>query len=415
MHVDPNDSPTIEIIDCTLRDGEQAPGVWFSVEEKINLARLLSGAGVNLLDAGFPAMGGADKEAMQAMKHAGIQAKIAATARPLPRDIIAAEEALADEVFLFMPTSKERIEKTLCISIDDFYNTFQTGAEDACSRGLGINIVCEDATRTNPSFIIGLVERLANSVPINRLILADSVGCAFPESMKALFRIFKEELPSDIQLCTHCHNDFGLATANTLAAIEAGARSVTCTVNSIGERAGNADLAEVTAALSLLFNYQHSIKPKKLPYISDYVECISGFITAPNKPVTGKNVFRHESGVHVDSMLKDKNSYEFLPSSWLGRKTEFIFGKHTGSSLIEYLLKNEGVECSESMKAELLSFVKEFTRSKTKKAHYEMKFAADRFFEDHLSGVDSNDILAEIKHNYKAKAARRWGQNAEVN
>lgn len=415
MQVDPNDFPAIEIIDCTLRDGEQAPGVWFSVEEKVTLARLLSDAGVNVLDAGFPAMGGADMEAMQAMKRSGIQAKIAATARPLPRDIIAAEQALADEVFLFMPTSKERIQNTLRISVGDFNKTFQSGAEDAFSRGMGINIVCEDATRTDPSFIINLVEQLSKSITINRLILADSVGCAYPHSMKELFNTFHERLDKDINLCTHCHNDFGLATANTLAAIEAGARAVTCTVNSIGERAGNADLAEVVAALSLLLGYKHNIDPRKLPYLSDYVENISGFVTAPHKPVTGKNVFRHESGVHVDSMLKDKTSYEFLPSAWLGKKTEFIFGKHTGSSLIEYLLQKEGIECSDNMKAELLSFVKEFTNSKSKEAHFQMKFNADQFFKNYLSGVEASEILALLKNEYKSKSTRRWGQHAEIN
>lgn len=215
---------SVEVIDCTLRDGEQAPGVWFTTQEKLDLAMALSKAGISVLDAGFPATSRSELEALQSMSDLGLSASIAATARPLRADIAAAAEARADEVFLFMPTSELRLRETLGITREQAAAVFRSGAEFAAEAGLGVNLVFEDATRTDRDQLVGLAVVLRGHVPIRRLVLADTVGCAHPATMQRLIRGLVDALGNDMVLCTHNHNDFGLAGANTLAAVEAGRR-----------------------------------------------------------------------------------------------------------------------------------------------------------------------------------------------
>src|SRR5688572_776793 len=208
---------SVTVIDCTLRDGEQAPGVWFTTEEKLELARALSQAGVAVLDAGFPASSAADLEAMQEMHRAGLLARIAATARPVPSDIIAAEQARADEVFLFMPTSDFRLRETLGITRERAYQIFRDGAEAVVARGMRLNLVFEDATRAKASQLVQMVESLRPYVPIERLVICDTVGCGHPTGMEQLIRTLDMVFDGEVELCSHSHNDFGFAGANTVA------------------------------------------------------------------------------------------------------------------------------------------------------------------------------------------------------
>jgi isopropylmalate/homocitrate/citramalate synthase len=309
---------TVEVIDCTLRDGEQTPGVWFTVAEKVQLALLLDDAGISVLDAGFPAASPADMEAMQEMRASGVRAKLGATARPVPQDIAAAGKANADEVFMFMPTSDLRLKETLGITRNEAARTMRAGVDEIVGHGMAASVVFEDATRADPEYMIRLVNDVCEPGTVSRLILADSVGCAHPNSMRLLVRTLAAELDPSIAISIHAHNDYGLATANALAAIEAGARSLSVTVNGIGERAGNADLAECLAAMTHLHGIEHGVDARKLPGLSRFVERVSGIHMSATKPVTGFNVYRHESGVHVDSMLKNTRSYEELPPAWTG-------------------------------------------------------------------------------------------------
>ncbi len=385
---------SIDVIDCTLRDGEQAPGVWFSLEEKVALARLLSSAGVYMLDAGFPAASGADLEAMQEMRRMKLSARIAATARPLGADVAAAEKAHADEVFLFMPTSDLRITQTLGISRSQAAALFRRGAEDVVGRGMRLNLVFEDATRADPKLLISMAREIMQHAEVARVVVCDTVGCAYPGSMERLVTCLRAAFEGRVALCTHCHNDFGLAVANTLAAVAAGACAITSTVNGIGERAGNADLAETVAALTHLYDVKHGIDPKSLTLLADRVERMSGLHTSPTKPVTGFNVYRHESGVHVDGMLKDARSYEYLPSAWAGRETEYVLGKHSGTALVRHLMEQAGMAPDLPVAQEILRYVKESTQQRSKAAH-ERAFAYVREFRQrHLSGIDPAALLA---------------------
>lgn len=384
----------VEVIDCTLRDGEQTPGVWFTVAEKVALAEMLSAAGVGVLDAGFPAASPADIEALQGMRQLGLRASIGATARPLRDDIAAARKAEADEVFLFMPTSDLRLKETLGITRDQAARLLRAGAEDVLAEGMGLNIVFEDATRADPEHMIRLIDQVCLPGMVSRLVLADSVGCALPGTMALLVRTLVRQLDPAIAVCSHAHNDFGLAAANTLAAVEAGASAITCTVNGIGERAGNADLAECVAALTHLHGLHHTVDPMALPELSRFVERISGIHMSATKPVTGFNVYRHESGIHVDSMIKDVRSYEVLPPSWIGRERSYVLGKHSGTSLIEHLLDDE---VDDTVAGALLSTVKSIAGGRDKSWFDNALRAKEDFTSTALSGVSPKVVLDEYR------------------
>ncbi|HEV2782732.1 MAG TPA: hypothetical protein VGX25_25350 [Actinophytocola sp.] len=394
-------SPTrpaaVEVIDCTLRDGEQTPGVWFTVEEKVHLARLLADAGIGLLDAGFPGASGADLDAMQEMRQSGVAARLGATARPLRQDIAAAGKAQADEVFLFMPTSDLRLRETLGITRDQAAHLMRTGVDEVLGEGMGLNVVFEDATRADPAHLIRLVDELCAPGTVSRVILADSVGCAHPAGMRTLVRALAERLDPGIAICTHAHNDYGLATANTLAAVDAGARAITCTVNGIGERAGNADLAECLAALTHLYGVRHGVLAERLPELAGFVERASGIHMSATKPVTGYNVYRHESGVHVDSMLKDTRSYEVLPPAWTGRERGYVLGKHSGASLIRHILRQADPprDVDDETARRLVDVVKQAVERKDK-TRYERAYAAkEAFMVSALAGVSPELVITE--------------------
>lgn len=380
----------VEVIDCTLRDGEQSPGVSFSVAEKIDLARALVRAGVTVLDAGFPAASGADREAMQGIAALGIGVAIAATARPLPGDIAAAEAAHASEVFVFMPTSDRRLTQTLRLTREQASARLIAGVEEAAGRGLGASVVFEDATRTDRTWMAELIERILRRCVLKRVVLADTVGRACAARMGDLVGFFVERFGSSPVFCAHCHNDFGLATSNTLAAVAAGARAVTCTINGIGERAGNADLAETVAALTHIYGVEHGVKPEQLVELSRKVEVMSGIHMSALKPVTGFNVFRHESGVHVDAMLKDLDSYEFLPSSWLGRSPEFVLGKHSGVALLHHLFRDLDETQARAMLAEVKTRAETRDKSEHELAHRRHLATQARL----LAGVDPAELQA---------------------
>jgi isopropylmalate/homocitrate/citramalate synthase len=325
-----------------------------------------------------------------------LSARIAATARPLGGDVAAAEKAHADEVFLFMPTSDMRITQTLGITRQQAAALFRRGAEDVVGRGMGLNLVFEDATRADPKLLIAMARDIMQHVDVERVVICDTVGCAYPGSMERLVTQLRAAFEGQVALCTHCHNDFGLAVANTLSAVAAGARAITCTVNGIGERAGNADLAETVAALTHLYDVKHGVDPKSLPFLADKVERMSGLHTSPTKPVTGFNVYRHESGVHVDGMLKDARSYEYLPSAWTGRETEYVLGKHSGTALVRHMMQQAGMAPEVTAAQELLKHVKESTQQRSKAAH-ERAFANVREFRQrHLSGIDPGTLLARV-------------------
>jgi isopropylmalate/homocitrate/citramalate synthase len=215
--------------------------------------------------------------------------------------------------------------------------------------------------------------------------------------MRALVRMLAERLDPGIAICTHAHNDYGLATANTLAAVEAGARAITCTVNGIGERAGNADLAECLAALTHLYGVHHGVRADRLPELARFVERASGIHMSATKPVTGYNVYRHESGVHVDSMLKDSRSYEALSPTWTGRERGYVLGKHSGASLVRHILGQTDPprEIDDDTARRLVDAVKRAVENRDKAEHERAFATKEAFTASALAGVSPELVLAE--------------------
>jgi isopropylmalate/homocitrate/citramalate synthase len=231
--------------------------------------------------------------------------------------------------------------------------------------------------------------------------------------MHRLTRAFLQDGTDGVEICMHCHNDFGLAVANTLAGVTAGATAVTCTVNGIGERAGNADLAETAAALTFLHQVSHNVRPAGLEPVSRLVERVSGIHTSAIKPVTGFNVFRHESGVHVDGMLKEERSYQFLPPQWVGRAPEYVLGKHSGSALVRYLLDQAGIPHDEVFVQLVLARVKAATTRRDKRAYGRMLAQAHKFQRTALSGTDLQSVIAVLRQRCTEEEAS-WAERSVI-
>jgi isopropylmalate/homocitrate/citramalate synthase len=388
----------VEIIDTTLRDGEQSPGVWFTPEEKLELAALLAGAGVAVLDAGFPASSPREIELLQEMRRRQLPIRIGATARTTKGDVLAVAESRADDIFLFFPMSDLRIRQTLGVDRDRAREMLRTAAVEAAGRGLAVTIVFEDASRSDPALLMRAISDVIKQVSVRRVIPADSVGCAVPGTMARLVETLLQHLPPETAVSAHTHNDFGLATANTLSAVMAGASSVTCTVNGIGERAGNADLAELVASFEHLLGVEHGVNPLHLGKLSAEVARMSGLHMSPTKPVTGANVFRHESGVHVDAILKEQRSYEHLPASWVGRRHEFILGKNSGKSLVRQIIVERGGACDDVAAAEILHQAKLELEQRSKAEHDRAYNAKLAFEHGALSGVDPSRVMSWLAH-----------------
>jgi isopropylmalate/homocitrate/citramalate synthase len=386
----------VEVIDCTLRDGEQAAGVWFTVEEKLKIARLLDEAGISVLDAGFPAAADEEVEILQELRRAQLRARIGATARAVAGDIAACERAHAQEVFMFLATSDIRLQ-SLGLTREQVKVQLRAGAEEVVARGMGLNLVAEDAYRTDPRFLIELIQGL-HDLPIGRVVLCDTVGAAFPQAIEHMFATVYDAIDRNVALCMHCHNDFGMAVANTLAGVIGGARAVTCTVNGVGERAGNADLAEVVAALSHVLGISHGINPAGLGVTSEAVERATGIFMSALKPVTGSNVYSHESGVHVHGMLKDPRTYEFLPAAWTGRHSKIVLGKHSGISSIAHVLRERGLPVGDDDQLRgLLDRVKRRSSERPKQLHFSAFATASSLRDELLCGVEPDVVVADTR------------------
>jgi isopropylmalate/homocitrate/citramalate synthase len=293
---------------------------------------------------------------------------------------------------MFLATSEIRLH-TLGLSRGQVQAQLRAGAEEVAARGMDLNIVAEDAYRTDPRFLIELIAGL-HDLPMRRVVLCDTVGAAFPQAIEHLFATVHDAIDPGIALCMHCHNDFGMAAANTLAGVLGGARAVTCTVNGVGERAGNADLAEVVAALTHVFGIEHGINPACLAVTSEEVERATGIHMSALKPVTGSNVYSHESGVHVHGMLKDPRSYEFLPAAWTGRRSRIVLGKHSGVSSIAHVLRERGfpVGDEEHLRV-LLERVKRQSTARPKDLHFDSHAATASLRSTLLAGVEAEVVL----------------------
>ncbi len=331
----------IRVFDTTLRDGEQSPGATLTRSEKIEIARLLEKMGVDVIEAGFPVSSPGDFDSVRAIAGELKTATVCGLARCVPLDIDKAGDAVKDaahpRIHVFCATSKIHREHKLKKGKGDIVELAVKSIEHALSYCDDVEFSPEDASRTEFEFIRDITAA-AIEAGARTVNLPDTVGYSYPEEYAAVFRRLLEELPEikakGIVLSTHCHNDLGMAVANTLAAIEAGARQVEVTINGIGERAGNASLEEIVMALRTRrdhFNIDTGIDATKLFPASRMVSTLTGLAVQRNKAIVGQNAFAHEAGIHQDGVLKHRETYEIMDPAHVGvPSNQLVLGKHSG-------------------------------------------------------------------------------------
>jgi len=345
---------TVKILDTTLRDGEQTPGVSLTPEQKLQIARQLDILGVDVIEAGTAVISEGEQRGIKAIANEGLKAEISSFARLLKGDIDAAIECDVDTVNLVAPVSDDHIKKKLRIDRETLRNRTIEMAEYVKGHGLKVEISAEDASRADIVFLKSFFSDLSGVV--RRLCFCDTVGVLYPERTKEIFQALCD---FNTPVAVHCHNDFGLATANSVAAVTAGAKVVHVTMNGLGERAGNASLEEVVTALEMLYGIKTKIVKEKLYETSRLVMNLTKMPLAPNKPLMGDNAFTHESGMHVHGTLADTSLYEPIDPGIIGRKRRFAFGKHTGKASVKMALEEMGIPADEEQMNKILMQVKE--------------------------------------------------------
>ena len=333
----------LTIFDTTLRDGEQAPGFSLRIDEKLKLARQLKTLGVDIIEAGFPIASDADAEAVRMVATHIRGPVIAALARCHSKDVERAAWALAPaerrRIHIFIATSDLHLERKLRMTRDECLRIAMSAVRLARNFTDDVQFSAEDATRSDPTFLWQMIEAViqAGAKTIN---LPDTVGYSTPDEVATFFQTVIARVPSSDQVTfsAHCHDDLGLAVANTLSAINAGARQVECTVNGIGERAGNASLEEIVMAIRVRADrlpYETGIDTREIFASSQLLTALTGEGVQANKAIVGRNAFAHEAGIHQDGMLKDRRTYEIMRPEDVGVSATLVLGKHSGRHAVQ--------------------------------------------------------------------------------
>ena len=363
----------IYIFDTTLRDGEQSPGASMNLEEKVQIAEILEELNVDIIEAGFPIASNGDFESVSEISKNIKKSTIAALARAKIADIDRAWEAVkhaySPKIHTFIATSplhmKYKLKKTPAEVLDAIKHTVKY-ARNLCPN---IEWSCEDAGRSEIEFLCKCIE-LAIDCGATTINIPDTVGYTLPDEFGAIFKKVKNNVPNIDKaiLSTHTHNDLGLAVANSIAAINEGARQVECTINGLGERAGNAALEEIVMALRVkkdLMPFHTDIKTESITKASRLVASITGFSVQPNKAIVGANAFAHEAGIHQDGMLKHAGTYEIMTPESIGlTKSSLVLGKHSGKHAFNEKLKELGYDLGDNALMELFGRFKDLADKK---------------------------------------------------
>jgi homocitrate synthase NifV len=349
--------------DTTLRDGEQTPGVVFSIDEKLHIAKLLDEIGVQQIEAGTPIMSDHEVKAVSAIVKEGLNASIMGWSRAAKPDIDALLKTSADAVAISIATSDIHLQYKLGMTREQVLEKATSMVEYAKDHGLYISLNSEDATRTEFPFLKEFAQK-GKEAGADRLRVCDTLGVLIPQSTRYLVKRVIDEVRIPVEI--HTHNDYGLGVANALAAYEVGAEWASTTVNGLGERAGNSSLEGVIMSLTKLYNRETDYKIDRLYEISRYVEQASGLLVPPNRSIVGQHMFTHESGIHVDGVLKYPYTYEsFLPDE-IGASRKITIGKHSGKHAVWDKLLELGIEVSKDELVEIVEVIKE--RSQKRKS-----------------------------------------------
>ena len=348
----------VRIFDTTLRDGEQTPGISLSPDQKLAIAKRLDELGVDAIEAGFPVISQGELKAVKMITSEGLSCDICGLARTNKNDIDAAVNGGLDYIHTFIATSDIHLEHKLKLTRDQALEKAIEAVEYAKSRGLKVEFSAEDATRTDREFLKKVFSEVAKA-GADRIDIPDTVGYATPEYIA---EITKDTITAtNLPVSVHCHNDFGLAVANALAGIRAGAQCAHVTINGIGERAGNASLEEFVMALKCLpydQKYETGIKSELLYEMSRYISRTVGIQVQPNKAIVGENAFGHESGIHTHGVLSNPLTYEPIGPELVGRKRWLQVGKHAGIHGMNKMLDEYGVTPTPEQSKQILEKVK---------------------------------------------------------
>ncbi len=334
----------IRIFDTTLRDGEQSPGVTVTPEQKVHIAQKLDELGVDAIEAGFPMVSAGEMHAVKTIANSGLKAEICGLARAVDADIDAAIKCDLKYVHTFIATSDIHMQYKLKMTREQVLERALHAVDYAKKHGLKVEFSAEDATRSDRAFLIKVFSAVAQA-GADRVDIPDTVGYATPEYIREL--VEEVSAATKLPISMHCHDDFGLAVANSLAGINAGAICAHVTINGLGERAGNASLEEFVMALQCLYHKKHNIKTELLYETSKFVSNTMGIIVQPNKAIIGENAFGHESGIHTHGIINNPLTYEPISPELVGRKRWLQAGKHAGAHGIKAMLEEFGINPTE--------------------------------------------------------------------
>jgi D-citramalate synthase len=337
-----------------LRDGEQSPGVSLGPEEKLLIAEQLSVLGVDVIEAGSAATSKGEREGIKKIARENLGVEVCSFARMMKTDVDFALECEVDSINLVVPTSDLHIEKKLHRTREFVVSKTIETVGYAKDHGLIVELSAEDGSRADFEFICSLYKH-GMDAGVDRICFCDTVGILLPERTSEIFSSLRNIAPASI----HCHDDFGLAVANSIAALRSGASEVQVTVNGIGERAGNAALEEVVMTLEELYKINTGISKEELYKISKLVSSLTKIPVGSNKSIVGENAFTHESGIHVHGILADPSMYEPISPEKVGRKRRIVFGKHTGKSSVKMALEEMGLQANEEQLSRILDEIKE--------------------------------------------------------
>ncbi|BCU71153.1 homocitrate synthase [Stygiolobus caldivivus] len=349
----------VGILDSTLREGEQTPGVVFTVEQRVEIAKALSDIGVQMIEAGHPAVSSDIYEGIKRivkMKKEGIiNSEILGHSRAVKRDIEIAAELEVDRIAIFYGISDTHLKAKHHTTREEALNIIAETVSYAKSHGVKVRFTAEDATRSDYNYLLEVI-KTARGAGADRISIADTVGVLYPPKTRELFRDLTSRF-QDVEFDIHAHNDLGMAVANALAAVEGGATIIHATVNGLGERVGIVPLQAVAAALKYHFGID-VVKLEKLPEVASIVEKYSGIAMPPNYPITGDYAFVHKAGIHVAGILNDPSTYEFMPPQTFGRSRDYVIDKYTGKHALKDRFEKLGVKLSDSELDQVLAKIK---------------------------------------------------------
>lgn len=355
------------IHDVTLRDGEQSPGVVFSSQERVQIARQLDSLGVHRIEAGFPIVSDEDRDGVAAVAQAGLKAEVWGFGRCLLDDVIANDDCGVKSMILEIAISEVKM-RAYGIDRQKVISRMLSAVEKAKTLGMKVAFMPVDLTRSDLEFAKEIIKLAVEKGGVDEIVVVDTIGVASPELISYIANSIQEWV--GVPMSVHCHNDFGLALANSIAGLKAGAECVHVSINSLGERAGNVDLAETVLALQLIYGIDMGIETSKLFETARLIEELSGFQVAFNKAVTGEMVFSRESGGVVQQLLSNPKSVEPYEPELVGQTRSVILGKKSGRYSIAYALEKLNIQADEDQITAALKIIKEQSRDQKRIIDY---------------------------------------------